>query len=300
MVVYAYLPIGEHPEKRILKVHNPENRKEKYEIEYLKKKPFNEFREREEDCGRHVLVAGHTRFKPFNGTERSKQQLFLNGSRFRIESEKTVFRHIKGYVKVKPLYDTGELQKCADNSNTTHFIAVTRLTLIPLLLFLLPFLLCGLKNCARQPTKVCQTEPTTVIAENTTEHKLPTDPNSIDWNGEFPTNHTDSSWGQDEIELIGYDKLVVTEKHPQVNLINPKGNTVYFKYRVIANGVATFETELIPPNMYIPWNAYSVLTNAGFSNADGEIELVFNILTYDLETKSPCNPATIKTTITIN
>ena len=80
MVVYAYLPIGEHPEKRILKVCNPENRREKHEVEYLKKKTFNEFREKEEDCGRHILVAGYTRFKPFNETERSKQTVCADKS----------------------------------------------------------------------------------------------------------------------------------------------------------------------------------------------------------------------------
>ena len=300
MVVYAYLPIGEHPEKRILKVRNPENRREKYEVEYLKKKTFHEFREREEDCGRHVLVAGHTRFKPFNETERSKKQLFLNGSRFRIESEKTVFRHIKGYVKVKPLYDTGELQECADNTNTTHFIAVTRLTLIPLLLFLLPFLLCLLSHCPHKPLSTVNQPTTTVVATETTtfveQTTIPNDPDIVPWDGELPTSPSSYS-SQEEIELIGYDNLIVTEDSRFVNLINPKDNTVYFKYKVMANGKEVFSTGMIPPNMYIPWNAYSTLTASGFY---GETEIQFVITTYDINSYSPCNPATIKTTITIN
>jgi len=132
---YAYLPIGKQTKKRILKVRNPKNRKGGFAVEYLKKKAFKDFRQKEEDIGRHIYVAGNTKFKPFDENDKGNQQLFLNGSRFHIENEKSVFRHIKGYVKVKPLYETGELQEIADSSNTTHFIAVTRLTLISLLFF---------------------------------------------------------------------------------------------------------------------------------------------------------------------
>lgn len=300
MVVYAYLLMGEQTEKSILKVRNPENRKERFRVEYLKKKAFRELREREKECGRHIFIAGHTKFKPFDENEKGNQQLFLNGFRYRIESEKSFFRHIKGYVKVKPLYETGELQEISDSSNTTHFLAVTRLTLFPLLLFLLPFLLCILGKCSRQPVTVCPVESTTCAIELTTDNKMPTDPNSMNWNGELPTSPDSSKSGQEEIELIGYDELVVSESSEYVNLINPKGNTVYFKYRVIAVGREVFVTDLIPPNMYIPWNAYSTLTSAGIASADENIELIFEISTYDLKSQEPCNPATIKTSITIN
>ena len=300
MVVYAYLPMGEQTEKSILKVLNPENRKERFRVEYLKKKAFRELREREKECGRHIFIAGHTKFKPFDENEKGNQQLFLNGFRYRIESEKSFFRHIKGYVKVKPLYETGELQEISDSSNTTHFLAVTRLTLFPLLLFLLPFLLCILGKCSRQPVTVCPVESTTCAIELTTDNKMPTDPNSMNWNGELPTSPDSSKSGQEEIELIGYDELVVSESSGYISLINPKGNTVYFKYRVIAEGREVFVTGLIPPNMYIPWNAYSALTSAGFTSSDGKLKLTFEISTYDLQSQEPCNPATIKTSITIN
>jgi len=297
MVVYAYLPIGEHLEKRILKVRNPENRKEKYEVEYLKKKSFNEFRKKKEDTGKHVYVAGSTKFKPFDENDKGNQQLFLKGSRFHIENEKSIFRHTKGYVKVKPLYEKGELQEAVENDNTTHFIAVTRLTLFPLLLFLLPFLLCLLSHCPKAPAAPLP-EPTTAdtitqIVEQTT---MPTDSDIVPWNGELPTSPS-SETDQEEIELIGYDKLTVSENSRFVDLINPKGNTVYFRYSVKANGVEVYNTELIPPNMYIPWNAYSTLTQMGLS---GEVNIEFNITTIDINSYAPCNPATIKTTITIN
>jgi hypothetical protein len=297
MVVYAYLPMGEQPEKSILNVRNPKNRKERFRVEYLKEKAFSEFREREKECGRHVFIAGHTKFKPFYENEKGNQQFFLNGFRYRIESEKSLFRHVKGYVKVKPLYETGELQEISDNSNTTHFIAVTRLTLIPLLLFLLPFLLCMFSHCPKAPDKPMP-EPTpadtiTQIVEQTT---MPTDSDVAPWDGELPTSPS-SETDQEEIEIIGYDKLTVSDNSRFVNLINPKGNTVYLKYSVKANGVEVYNTELIPPNMYIPWNAYSTLTQMGLS---GEVNIEFNISTFDINSYAPCNPATIKTTITIN
>ena len=297
MIVYAYLPIGEQIKKRILKVRDPKNRKERFEVEYLKKKTFRDFRKKEENVGRHIYVAGNTKFKPFDENDKGNQQLFLNGSRFHIENEKSIFRHTKGYVKAKPLYETSELQETVEDNNTTHFIAVTRLTIFPLLLFLLPFLLCMFSHCPKTPDKPkpesTTAETTTQIVEQTT---MPTDFDIVPWNGELPTSPS-SETDQEEIELIGYDKLTVSENSRFINLINPKGNTVYLKYSVKANGVEVYNTELIPPNMYIPWNAYSTLTQMGLS---GEVNIEFNITTFDINSYAPCNPATIKTTITIN
>lgn len=297
MVVYAYQPMSEQLEKRILRVRNPENRIERFEVDYLKRRDFKGFREQEKDNGRHIYVAGYTKFKPCDEEDKNNQQFFLKGSRFRIESEKLMFRYIKGYVKVKPLYETGELQEIADNSNTIYFIAVTRLTIFPLLLFLLPFLLCLLSHCPKAPAAPLP-EPTT--AETTTQTveqtTLPNDPGIVPWDGELPTSPSSEN-EQEEIELIGYDYLTVSDSSRFVNLINPKGNTVYFKYSVKANGTEVFNTGLIPPNMYIPWNAYSTLTQMGLSR---EVNIEFNILTFDINSYAPCNPATIKTTITIN
>ena len=168
--------------------------------------------------------------------------------------------------------------------------------IVPLLLLLLFLLLLLLSHCPKAPAapipEQTTAETTTQTVEQTT---LPNDPGIVPWDGELPTSPSSEN-GQEEIELIGYDYLTVSDSSRFVNLINPKGNTVYFKYSVKANGTEVFNTGLIPPNMYIPWNAYSTLTEVGFS---GDVNIELNITTFDINSYAPCNPATIKTTITI-
>ena len=306
MILYLYQLLGENPDKRILKVKNPDNRKEKWEIEYLKKRDFKRFRRQEEEAERVVSVIGFTKLKQYieDDDEGSKpNKLFmLNTARYLLDDEKSFFRHIKGYVKVKPIYEDGTRQALSALDDQSYWLAVTRFTVIPfLLLFLL--LLCLLGKCSRntpeKPTPT--TEPTTAQTETTTEPErstLPTDPNITPWDNELPTSPS-SKPTQDEIELVGYDKQVVSENFRYISLINPKGNTVYFKYTVRVDGKTLYTTDLIPPNNYVPWNAYSTLTSAGYSNSDGEIKVEFLVMTFDIDTQAPCNPASILTAVTI-
>lgn len=302
MITFIYKALGEMPEKRVLKVKNPNNRKEKIEVEYLKKHDFKQFREQEEEADRVVAVAAYTRFKPIkDDVEPTEPFLFLNGARFYSTKDKTIIRHIKGYIKVLPINDSAD--EGNSTSNTTYFLAVTRLTLLPLLLLLLllPLLFrsCG-NNEGNTPV-----EPTTSIVEKTTEAvvtekvTMPIDTNIHDWNGDLPSDN-DSKPTQEEIELVGYDKITVSAKSPYLNLINPDGNTVYFRYSVRADDKVIFNTELIPPKSYVPCNIYELLMQAGYSSADGEIPLRLVVSTFDIDTQAPCNPATIMIVVIIN
>ena len=214
-------------------------------------------------------------------------------------TEEYILEHPDEPYKKYDLYKHKAFRRClgyaiTDNGEYVRMIAY--FPIVPLLLLLLFLLLLCLSHChndARVDIPEPQTTETTTIVEQTT---IPNDPDIVPWDGELPTSPSSEN-GQEEIELIGYDYLTVSDSSRFVNLINPKGNTVYFKYKVMANGKEVFSTGMIPPNMYIPWNAYSTLTSNGFY---GETEIQFVITTYDINSYSPCNPATIKTTITIN
>ncbi len=215
-------------------------------------------------------------------------------------SDEYILEHPDEEFKRYDLFKHKAFRRCigyAQIEGGQYIRMIAYIPIVPLLLLLLFLLLLMLSHCPKTPT---EPKPEQTTAETTTQAEeqttLPTDPGIVPWDGELPTSPS-SETEQEEIELIGYDFLTVSDNSRFVNLINPKGNTVYFKYSVRANGTEVFNTGLIPPNMYIPWNAYSTLTEMGLS---GDVNIEFNITTFDINSYAPCNPATIKTTITIN
>ena len=215
-------------------------------------------------------------------------------------SDEYILEHPDETVKRYDLFKHKAFRRCigyAQIEGGQYVRMIAYFPIVPLLLLLLFLLLLMLSHCPKTPAapipEQTTAETTTQTVEQTT---LPNDPGIVPWDGELPTSPSSEN-EQEEIELIGYDYLTVSDSSRFVNLINPKGNTVYFKYSIRANGIEVFNTGLIPPNMYIPWNAYSTLTEMGLS---GEVNVELNILTFDINSYAPCNPATIKTTITIN
>lgn len=104
------------------------------------------------------------------------------------------------------------------------------------------------------------------------------------WDGEYEKGE-ESTPIVEQTEIPGYANLFVSKDAPTINLINPDGNTVYFKYIISENDEVIFETDLIKPNEMIASNLYELLT-------DGTHKLKFQINTYDVETQAPCNGAT--------
>ncbi len=301
---YLYQTLPDEFDKSVLRIKNPEKGKEKIEVDYLKKKAFRDFCNSEKEKEHQVKVIGYTKFKLLNDNdeeESGNKVLFLHGYKYLVEDKKHIFNHVKGYVRVE---DITEGNKKA-SSDTTYFVAVTRFTFIPLLplLFLLLLLLLLLSHCPKQESLPIYTSNPTVetTAEATTSKQfpnMPIDTGATDWDGEMPTNPS-STPAQEEIEFVGYEKITVSEDNPIVELINPHGNTVFFKYSVYAGNTLVCITDLIPQGKSIKWSAYQALKQAGYTSANGEIEITFYISTYDISTQQPCNPAQVKTTITI-
>lgn len=105
---------------------------------------------------------------------------------------------------------------------------------------------------------------------------------AADWDGKSPKSGKESQASDEQLEFKGYSNYYLSEKNPSIPLINPKGNTAYFKY-VIKNGDTTIvETDLIAPDKMVEKNLYQIL-------GKGTFNLVFYISTYDLESQAPCN-----------
>ena len=181
-----------------------------------------------------------------------------NGLEFNVYKKKPLF--VKGYAHVE--------------DNKYVYVARNPIFLILLLLLLLLACCVGLwKFLPNSEVKVPeQVQELLPIAD------------SEDWDGEYAKGEESEAIAE-QTEIPGYANLFVSKESPTINLINPDGNTVYFKYIISENDVVLFETDLIEPNKMIPANLYDVLT-------DGEHVLKFQINTYDVETQAACNGAT--------
>ena len=106
------------------------------------------------------------------------------------------------------------------------------------------------------------------------------------WDGELPGNDdkpTDMS--AESIEIPGYSLLWVSKEDPEIILINPTSNTVYFKYQIVYNGKVIYETDYLKPNAQLKANLYEKISTPG------TYDLKFIINTFDVNTLAPCNGA---------
>ena len=106
-----------------------------------------------------------------------------------------------------------------------------------------------------------------------------------DWDGSLPTNGEQSQATAESIEIPGYSELYVNKENPNIQLINPEGNTVYFVYTIKENEKIIYETKAIEPNKMVDVNLKDMLSI-------GEHNLSFIISTFDIETQAACNGAT--------
>ena len=105
-----------------------------------------------------------------------------------------------------------------------------------------------------------------------------------EWDGVMPTVGEASEQVAEFTEIPGYAKITITESMPELDLINPKGNTVYFVYTISENGEILHQTGGIEPDKYVSVNLYKLLSK-------GVHSLKIAIECYDLETQAVCNGA---------
>lgn len=100
---------------------------------------------------------------------------------------------------------------------------------------------------------------------------------------------------KDMIEVPGLaQEYVIDKNNREIYLVNPKGNTVYFKYRISLEETkeCVYESSYIPPNQMERANLYEIFP-------EGEYDLFFLIETIDEMTQEKCNSAQLKTHIIV-
>lgn len=113
------------------------------------------------------------------------------------------------------------------------------------------------------------------------------------WDRENVNGNGNSEEGQAYISIPGYSKLFASQEKPDISLVNPSENTVYFQYAIYEGGQLIHETELIEPGDMLRWDAYSVFES-------GEYAIEIKILTYDLDSQAGCNGATMPATLHVS
>ena len=104
------------------------------------------------------------------------------------------------------------------------------------------------------------------------------------WDGSMPTVGEVSEQTAEFTEIPGYAKITITETMQELDLINPKGNTVYFVYTLSEYGEVLRQTGAIEPDKYVSVNLYELLSK-------GTHHLKISIECYDLVTQAICNGA---------
>ena len=119
---------------------------------------------------------------------------------------------------------------------------------------------------------------------------MPKIANGTQWDGNIDTGSKAVS--EESIAIPGYSNIYVT-KGQKVDLVNPKDNTVLFKYTITENDKTIYETDYILPGEKVEWDAYKDLQGAGKHN------ISFNISTVDSVDYTPCNGATMNVQATV-
>ena len=95
------------------------------------------------------------------------------------------------------------------------------------------------------------------------------------------------------IEIPGYTTVYVAPES-KIDLVNPDGNGVYFKYTISEGDDILYNTDYIKPGEKVEWDASKDVIGAGEHN------LVFAISTISIETQEECNGATFAVTARVS
>lgn len=235
-------------------------KKDKLEFDYLKPKKIKELKEK----NTNIKIIGSIKLKETNKNNVDTLIIQSNNCTFTFEIENEIAtKNVLGYVLV------------SDNT----YIAITKNNI------LLPIVVVGLIIIGSL-VYVNQRNNIVEISNNLEFEE------GSDWDGNMPSNGEQSKANSESIEIPGYAELYVSSENPEIQLINPENNTVYFIYTIKENNKIIYETKAIEPNKMISLNLKEILEV-------GEHNLSFVISTYDIETQAPCNGATQDVKVTV-
>ena len=98
---------------------------------------------------------------------------------------------------------------------------------------------------------------------------------------------------QETIEFPGIDsRYVITEERKIIRLINPKNNTVYFRYSIYKGKDKIHKTKYIEPNKMVEVDLWNILER-------GEYNIIVSVDTRDIETNKQTTSVNFETVIEV-
>lgn len=276
--------------------------KRKYEIDYFSRKQFRNLEKTEKtEKDSEPEILGYCKLHRLKKDDAPQENIFCAAKQeYAVSSKKSIFQRRIGYIRVIPETEVrffapdGSAVSQPEKEAFTYLIC-TRFSCAPLLLLLPLFLLLflGLLRGCENNAVVSPPQPVIQVPQITEAFTLPIEEDAEDWDGTVPSDDSVAGSAED-IEIVGYERITVTKENPYVQLINPTGNTVYFKYAIMSpdKQKVVMTTNLIPPGKYVQWNAREELL-------PGEYDVPLLLSTYDLATQSPCNGANLYLHITV-
>lgn len=113
-----------------------------------------------------------------------------------------------------------------------------------------------------------------------------------DYDGDISNGAVEKEEEVRYIEIPGYSGIYVSPDS-YVDLVNPKSNHVYFKYKITEGDQTLYESDYIEPGKKIEWKASDYIKGAGEHN------LIFEVSTVSVETQDACNGATFNVVATV-
>lgn len=220
---------------------------------------------KKKDLPENAIIKGFTFLKDSNEDKQDFASV-INGNEVEcFYPKRKSFAYTKGYTKI--------------DGTENDYLEVKSRFLLLLLLFLFLLIITStliFKSCYQEKEKPPQN--INIIGD--------------EWDGELPGNN-DKTPLTTSIEIPGYSLLWVSADEPNITLINPEGNDVYFKYTISEDDKVIIDTDYLKPNSQIEVDLYKQLSGTG------EHKLQFLISTYDVETLSDCNGAIQDVTVKV-
>ncbi len=229
-------------------------------------------------------VVGYVKEEIVTKEELDNQSAYLSSEKWdgcyysRISHDKGFFRRNVGYVSV----------------GKDKYVGLTR-SWVPLFLIFLSVSICILFVIIKITSGSLANKSEDVFVEMSVlsgKSSYSDYEEDAEWNGILPQNGKIPEGNVESTTFPGYANLYFSKKNSNLQLINPKENTVDFEYYIKLDGEVICSTKKIKPGNMKEVDLTQILNQ-------GTHTLIFSIVTYDVESKVACNEVDQVVNVTI-
>lgn len=176
-----------------------------------------------------------------------------------------------------------------DAGENNVYIGVTKASVVPIVIPLV----CIACAIAIGATAIALNNNADMNSDSSSSSTEITIADGTPFDGTINDGHVETAEDAKYIEIPGYSNIYIS-KGSTVDLVNPEGNQVYFKYTITEGDQTIYESDYIKPGEKIAWNAPDYISGVG------EHDLIFAVSTVDVENGSACNGATFAVTAIVS